>query len=161
MKVFLVRDNSELTSRYIVYSQSGDTLCEVNAKYSTGSQKMNIYSDSHRIAKIRDVSIGKIKTYYISTENDKFSIVMSDARSKFAVIYHGIGFHLRGNVLEKSYDIMDIDNSLVACVQKRFNTSKETLELNINNDKYLVHCIASAVCLNSLCTTDALALQAT
>lgn len=122
---------------------------------------MYVQNDDECVAKIREVRIANIKTNYVSTKEDKFHIVVTQKRGKLSAIYHGIGFHIRGDVSEKSYDIMDIDNSVIACVQKRFNTSKETFEININNDKYLVHCIVSAVCMNCVCTTDALALQAT
>ncbi len=161
VKVFLIRDNSEHDSRYVVYSQSGEILYSVNGTHKSGSQKIGVFQGDACIAKIRDVAIANLRTNYVSLPQDKFHLVISQSRSKFSVIYHGVSFHIRGNVLEKSYDIMNIDNSVVACIQKRFDTSKETLEININNDKYLLHCITSAICLNCICTTDALALQAT
>ncbi len=161
VKIYLTRDISEENSRYIVCRDTGDEILKISGKRKSGFERMYINQKDQCVAKIRDTGISVLRSCYVSSQCGNFHFVISTSKDKMSITYHGVPFHIRGNILEKSYDILDVDNSVIACVQKRFKTSTETLEINISNEKYLIHCIASAVCLNNSCTTDALSLQTT
>ena len=139
--------------------ESGYQLFTVGGKFKRNSEHLYIMRDELCVAKIRDTSLSLLRSCHIKTDSDDFRIMIASNQTKTAITYHGVNFHIRGNVTIKSYDILDVDNTVIACIQKRFNTADETLELNINNDKNLLSCIASAVCLNSKSTNDVLALQ--
>lgn len=162
VKVYLCRDTSVENSRYIVYSHTQQVMFKVTGKHKSGFERMYINTPQDDcVAKITDTSIAMLRTCHVSSKYGNFHFVVSHTKDRMTITYHGLPFHIRGNIAEKSYDILDVDNSIIACVQKRFKTSSETLELNINDDKYLVHCIASAVCLNLGSTCDVLQLQTT
>ncbi len=161
MKIYLKRDTAFENSRYIVCDELGKQLYTVSGKHGTNSERMYIMQGENCISKIRNTSLALLRSCYVATGSGNFHMVITCSKDKIAITYHGIGFHIRGNVLEKSYDILDVDNTLIACVQKRFNTHNEVLEININNDRYELYCIASALCLNTVCTNDALSLQTT
>lgn len=131
----------------------------VSGRFTKNSEHLYIMRDELCVAKIRGASLAVLRSCHVKTDRDDFRIMIASKHDKTVITYHGVNFHIRGNVTLKSYDILDVDNSVVACVQRRYNTSNETLELNIDNDKNLLSCIASAVCLNSDCTNDALTLQ--
>lgn len=159
MKVYLKRDKSNDNSRYIVTDELGVKMFTVCGRFTKNAEHLYIMHDELCVAKIRNTSISLLRTCHVKTDRDDFRIVIASKHDKTAITYHGVNFRIRGNVTLKSYDILDVDNSVLACVQKRYNTSNETLELNIDNDKNLLSCIASAVCLNTSCLNDALTLQ--
>lgn len=162
VKVYLYRDTVDENSRYIVYSDTQQVLFKVTGKHKSGFERMYIStSDCDCVAKITDTSIAVIRTCHVSSKYGNFHFVVSKNKDRMSITFHGLPFHIRGNINEKSYDFLDVDNSIIASVQKRFKTSSETLELNINDNKYLVHCIACAVCLNASSTCDVLQLQTT
>lgn len=161
MKVYLKRDKSDENSRYIVYTHSGDELYRIVGRYTRSSHHMYVMKKDRCIAKIRDTHLALLRTCYVTCKENSFHLVVTNVRDNLAVKYHGIPLHIRGDVLNKSYDILDIDNSVISCVCRRFSTSHDALELNINEEKFEIHCIATAVFLDTTCTMDALALQAT
>ena len=161
MKIYLSRDASLENSRYIVYSETGDQIFDVCGKHKSGFERLYIRQNGDIVAKISDTSISSLRSCYVNSKFGNFHFISTLTKDRMNVTFHKVPFHLRGNVILKSYDILDVDNTVIACVQKRFKTSSETLEINISNEKYLVHCIASAVCLNNFTTTDSLALQTT
>ena len=87
---------------------------------------------------MRETLIGNFRTCYVTTAEDNFYIAMKCSREKVAVTFRGAGFHIRGNVFEKSYDIMNIDNSVVGVVSRQFLTSADALMINIYEDKYFI-----------------------
>lgn len=161
MRVYLKRDKSDENSRYVVFSECGEKLYNITGKRSGSFHRLYINSGDRCIAKIKDNEFMLLRNCYISTDNLACHITITTRKSKLMVAFHGVPLHIRGDVLNKSYDILDIDNTVLCCVCRRFSSSHDALEININDDKYEILSIAAAVCLDSLCTTDAMALQAT
>ena len=161
MKLYIKRDKTDETSRYIVYSESGEVVYKICGKYSTSSQRTYIMRDDVCVAKIRDAHLGPIRTSYVTLCGSSFHLVTTLSRKKYTVTYHGVPLHIRGDVLANCYDILAVDNSVIACVCRRYKTDSETMELNINDINYQLLCIASAVCLDSVGTIDSMVLQTT
>lgn len=161
MKIYLKRDKSDENSRYIVYSESGEILYKIFGSYKSHVEKIYVMQDSKCIAKMRETHLGNFRTCYVTTAEDNFYIAMKCSREKVAVTFRGAGFHIRGNVFEKSYDIMNIDNSVVGVVSRQFSTSADALMINIYEVKYELCCIACAVFFDTACVMDTSALQAT
>lgn len=161
MKIYLKRDKSDENSRYIVYSESGDELYRINGKHTRSSHRMYIMSGDQCVAKIRDTNLSMIRSCYVTTRDLSFHLTITRSKGKFAVSYHGVTLHIRGDIINKSYDILDIDNTVLACVCRRYATSHDALEININDEKFVLVSIATAVCFDSVCTTDAMTLQTT
>lgn len=161
MKVYLKRDKSDENSRYIVYSESGEVMYKITGKHTQSSQRTYIMRDDVCVAKIRDTHMGPLRSCHVTMNGSSFHLVTTFAHDKYAVTYHGVSMHIRGDVLANSYDILAVDNTVIACVCRRYNHDSETLELNINDTNLQLLCIASAVCLDNVGTIDSLALLAT
>lgn len=161
MKIIVKRDKSSENSRYIVFSDTGDELYKIVGKHAHSSHRLYIMRKEERVAKIRDAQLPLLRACYVSGEDCSFHLTIATPKDKMAVTYHGVPLHIRGDVLNKSYDILDIDNTVISCVCRRFSTCYDALEINISDNKYEIHSIATAVCLDSICTIDAMVLQAT
>lgn len=161
MKIYLKRDKTDENSRYIVYSHNGDELYKIIGKHTRSSQYFYVMRGEDCLAKIKDTYLALLRSCHITTKNGSFHLAITTPKDKIMVAYHGVSLHLRGDILNKSYDILDIENTVVACVSRRFATSYDALEINFNEDKYEILSIATAICLDCLCTTDAMAMQAT
>lgn len=161
MKIYLKRDKSDIDSRYIVYSQSGEELYKIRGKHTRSSHRLYITSGEQCVAKIRDTNLSMIRSCYVTTKDSSFHITITHSKGKFAVAFHGVTLFIRGDIINKSYDILDIDNTVLSCVCRRFSASNDALEININDINFELVSIATAVCLDNVCTTDAIALQAT
>ncbi len=161
MKIYLTRDKSEENSRYLVYSDTGQVLYKIIGKSKSSVERTYIMRDDICVAKIRDARLGPIRTCYVSQADLSYHLVFTTVKNKTSISFHGLSFHIRGDIISKSYDILNIDNSVVACVCRRYNKTADALEININDKNFELACIAAAVCFNCACTTDLPALQAT
>ncbi len=161
MKLYLKRDKAEEKSRYIVFDALGEQRYKIEGKHCASVERTYILQGDTCVSKIRSTHLGPIRSSFVVTPNKSFHIVVTQTRDKIAVTYHGFNVHIRGDVFNNSYDILDVSNSVIACVSKVFKTSSETLELNINDDNYELLAISTAVCLSCVCTTESLQLQAT
>ncbi len=161
MKLYLKRDKTDENSRYIVFDESGIEKYRIVGKLSASTERTYILCGDTCVAKIRDTHLGPMRSCNITTTDGSCHIVITCTKDKIAITYHRAQLHIRGDVLNKSYDILDVANTVIACISRRFKTSSETLELNIYDEKYEKLCISSAVCLNNVCMNDTLALQAT
>lgn len=161
MKIYIQRDKSNANSRYIIYSESGEKLYDVVGECKGRTEHTYILCKENCVAKIRDTRLFMLRTCYVFTNTDRFHIVLTTSNDKMKISFHGIDFHIRGDVLHESYDLMNIDNSVVCCVSRRYVTHADVLELNINDKKHILNCIVCAIFLDSLCMVDAMALQTT
>ena len=113
------------------------------------------------VLKLRQTLLGNFRTCYVVSGEDSFHIAMKCSREKVSVTFRGTGFHIRGNVFDKSYDIMNIDNSVVGVVSRRYSARADAIELTVYDDKYILSCIACAVFFDTACVLDSAALPAT
>lgn len=161
MKIYIKRDKSNEKARYIIYSESGEELYKVSGECKGRTERAYIMCGENYVAKIRDIRLLSLRTCYVNTEKDSFHILLTSSNNKMKIAFHGIDFHIRGDALSQSYDLMNIDNSVVCCVSRRYVKHADALELNINEEKHILNCIVCAIFLDSLCTVDALTLQTT
>lgn len=161
MKIYLKRDKSDEKSRYIVYAENGDELYRIIGETKGHTDRSYVLYKDNCVAKIRDSRLLVLRTCYVNSKEGSFHIVITSASEKMTISFHGIDFHIRGDILKKSYDIMNIENSVVCCVSRRYVTRADAIELNIFDKKHILSCIACAMFLDSVCTIDAMALQTT
>lgn len=161
MKIYLKRDKSDEKSRYIVYTENGDELYRIIGESKGHTERAYVMCKENCVLKIRDTRLFMLRTCYVNSKDESFHIVVTSASGKTAISFHGIDYHIRGDILKNSYDIMNIENSVVCCVSRKYVTHADAIELNIFDNKHLLSCIACAMFLDSVCTIDAMALQTT
>ena len=161
MKIYLKRDKTDEKSRYIVYAENGDELYRIIGETKGNTERAYVLYKNSCVAKIRDARLFMFRTCFVNSKDDSFHIVLTSVSDKITISFHGIDFHIRGDILKKSYDIMNIENSVVCCVSRRYVTRADAIELNIFDNKHIISCIACAMFLDSVCTIDTMALQTT
>lgn len=161
MKYYLKRDKSDENSRYMVYSDAYEPVYEIKGKHHRGQSRCFIMQGDNCVCKIVDTSLALIRTCHITTKLVSTHLVIAQVKDKYTITYHGVSLHIRGDVLSSSYDILNVDNTVVACVSRRFSAHSDALELNIFDSKFELITIASAVCFDSICLDKIPALQVT
>lgn len=153
MKLFLKRDISSFDSLFTVL----DDKC--SDKYYVRRVKNIIELRDLRgkpLLKIRSLPFPALRAYSMSTVGRSAKLMINP---KSRCYYYGLSWHIRGDILTKSFDIIDADNSLVATHCKRFCDSGDGFELNIENEAAELFCIGTAVCVNLGVTADKRILQ--
>ena len=142
MKIFLKRDTSTSDSLFTVF----DELCK--EKYFVTRSKNTI-----RIVDLSDSVVMKIKRMPLISVN-AYSLIVSGKSVRLIInpndrlYYYGLPWHIRGELMTKSFDIIDADNSLVATHCERFSKLGDGYELNIRGEDCELFWIGTAVCVN-------------
>ena len=160
VRFVLQRDKSDECSRYEVYDGSARLLYRISGKNSPSGASMIIRDTGGSVlCRIRRLGFNSLSAYSISsgTETARLNIVVSGGRA--AVRFRGISFHIRGDVLSGSYDILDVDNTAVCAVNKDF--TKGRVGLSVDMKEREIFCIAAAACIDSLTLDPVPALQMT
>lgn len=161
VKLYLKRDNSSEFSRYIVLDELGVEKYSIVGRHLASGERMYILDGEKKLMKIKDTKLYMLRSFYISQKSDAMRILIAYKGNDISVTFHGICWHISGDVLGKAYDILDIDNSVVASVSKSYSSGTQLFEININNEEKELFCIAGAVCVNSIATVHKMAAQTT
>lgn len=159
LKLYISRDISSVTSRFVVY----DDLCK--EKYIVTSsnkslEKLKITDlKGNVVTKISRLPLPLLHAYSITSGKKNIKFILNPAKNAENCYYYGISWHIRGRVFTKSFDILDVDNSLVATQARNFKKCVDGYELNINDEEQEQMCLASAVCVNLTATISSPALQ--
>lgn len=160
MKFFFKRDISCADARFVIY----DALC--NEKYfvvSNGKsvEKLKLIDlEGNTLLKIKKLPLPVVYAFSISHKTENIKMILNPAKSAAGCYYYGISWHIRGNVFEKNFDIIDVDNTVVATHLKRWSGCADGYELNVYCREKELLCIASAVCINIVSIVDNPAIQA-
>ena len=160
VKIFLQRDKSEEASRYRAYDDRGELIYLIRGRITPSGESMTIRStDGGVMCRIRRLGLRALSAYSISAGGESARLNIAVGAGRAAVRFRGISFHIRGDVLTGSYDILDADNSIVCVVYKDY--AKSCIELSVNIKERELFCMAAAACIDSLTVTPAPALQMT
>lgn len=156
MKLYIRRDKNAENSLFIVY----DELCK-EKYYVTGTKdKLVLYNmDEIRVMTIRRVPLPAVKAFSITAGKRNIKFLITPANSKVPCYYYGVKWHIRGNIFVNSFDILDVDNSVVATNAKRFSPCGDGYELNVYSENKELFCIATALCINIVAKVDNQQLQ--
>ena len=113
------------------------------------------------ITKISRLPLPLLHAYSITSGRKNIRFILNPAKNAQNCYYYGISCHIRGQVFTKSYDILDVDNTVIATHSRCFGNCAEGYELNIYNDENEQFCLASAVCVNMAVLADNPAIKFT
>lgn len=156
MKLYIKRDKTTDDSMFIVF----DEIC-MEKYYVTGSKNTMVLTDLQHncLMKIKRLPLPALKAYSITADRGNIKFIVNNAVNYFSCYFYGIPWHIRGNVFNKSFDIIDADNSLVATHSKRFSRCGDGYELNVINEHRELFCIGTAVCVNLEAKVDNVQVQ--
>lgn len=159
MKLYLSKDKSDDSSRFIVYDERACQRYKVVGRHVRSGERMYILCDDLQLVTLRDTKIAGLRSYYVHMFDDSFHVIITKRRSGFSVSIHGVSWHIVGDVLKKSYSILDIDNTVVASICRHHTAVGEAYEVDIIDKTNELYCIAIAVCVESICTLESFAVQ--
>lgn len=157
VKIILKRDLSSDDARFEIFDELGALYLRAAGRRTPSGETIRLLRDGETVAKIRGLDLSLLNTCIITTPTENVRLVITAAHGEMSVRFRGISFHLRGNVLSGSYDILDADNTTVAAVTKRF--SQGYTEMTIYNSARELCCIAVLVCIESIAVDPTPALQ--
>ena len=148
MRLYLQRDIHGDCSRFTVYDGLYREKYYVTAVSGRKNRLVITDLSGNRAALISRMPLPLLQAYSISVGRRNIKLILNSGTSASASYYYGVSWHIRGSTLEKSFDIIDADNSIVASHSKCFNGRMNGYVLEILRDEQGLFCLASAVCVN-------------
>lgn len=148
MKLFIKRDKTADDSLFVVFDEV------LNEKYyvtKPGSSILIKDTGMNTVAKIKSLPLPSLRAYSLTACGRNIKFFMGKK-----CYFYGTSWSIRGSIPEKSFDIIDGDNSIVATHSRRFGKSGDGYELNVYPEHCELLCVATAVCVNLGVTADCL-----
>lgn len=154
MKFFIQKNKTAFNSVFNVYDEFGKEIFFTEIESNTKARILFIKNISGKIvAKIKRLEFGSIVFFKISTEKKTIRLIVGQNRGNVVCLCYGISWELVGNLTEKTFSILDVDNSMIANHKKIFS-NREKYELNVFKQNTELLCIAISICINSFNTLD-------
>ena len=153
MKYFIKRDVCADFGAFEIYDESGIEKYLAEFSKSKRSRKIIIHSINETFVKIRCLQVSNIIACNINAGGKKMRLLMGVNHNELICMCSGVNWKICGNVAEKSFSVLDVDNSFIA-TQKRVFSRTESYELDVYSPQNELLCISMAVCINMLNTVD-------
>lgn len=154
MKLFIKRDKTVDGALFAVFDDCG------NNRYYVKSTKSSILlcdTDGKTLLKIKRILLPALRTYTLVSAERTVRFVINP--KKQSCRFYGISWHIIGDYFDKSFEIINADNSVAATHCKCFSESGGCYELNINSEHNELMCVGVAVCANLESKVDNPVLQ--
>lgn len=159
MKLYIKRDVHSADSRFIVF----DELCREKyfiVSYGKSFDKLKITDTMGNVlTKIKRLPLPLLYAYSITCNKQNFKFILNPARTAQNCYFYGTSFYIAGRVFTKTFNILDVDNSLVATHNRCCKSCSDGYELNILAEENEQSCIAIATCVNLASIAQNPALQ--
>ena len=146
----------ENNKRFLIFDALGTLKYTVSIEHASFGTKISVYDfKMKRVAKIRkrDVmsfSIFSIFCKKVLCNKRKIRLVVSRLNFKDFVYIAGINWFFSGSLLDKNFEIVNVDKSVVMRQTKNNNTLNAAYELDINEEQHEILCLCVALCVNIL-----------
>lgn len=126
-----------------VYSVTGDSL-------SIGSKVYLIDNNQNEAARIFSLGISAMSKYSISIgDKERARVTLNLAASKQPIKIKGVSWKFRGDLLTRSYDLIDLDSVVVMTHGRCWNENGDCFAVDIANQSNVLLCLCFAVILDS------------
>lgn len=145
MKLFLKRDTSNETSRFLVFDDMGKEKYIIVGKSKNSKQTMFLSDKSEN--KLSTITLFEFSMKYFSIKCDKrLYILMPYIKDKFAFIIYGSTFRFMGDMISGRFSVIDVDKSIIMTQKRCWNKNGEVFEINISCEEQEIFILSMAIC---------------
>ncbi len=155
MRLYLKKDNSTDLSRFVVLNELGDEKYYVVKRrdYPHGSRIITTL-DYNKVCSITSIPLPLMKAYTLNDSKDIVRLVFSKNIARFMCYYYGISWRFRGDILQKNYEIVDHDNTVMLSHINHWAKGNKGYEINIFDEEREMLLLASAICIDQFETAE-------
>ena len=158
LKLYINDSKLKNDKRFLISDEKGNLKYTVSIDFTSSTLKMDIYDVSYKkVAKIRKRDILCFTIFTISCDeslltNNKVRIVTNLLNVKDYFSMYGVNWLLRGDILSKNFELIDVDKSVVMYHKRNNYQSNMFYELDIfeKEEKNIILCICIALCIDIL-----------
>ena len=153
MKLFLKRDVSVSKNEFTVFDELGNEkyFALVKGRKPSSTLSLRLLNTQGEVtAKMRRIPIVGTNTYLFSVNKKSVTMALVKNSAGFYCYFYGNNWHIHGDVLKKSFDIIDVDKSVVMTHRQYADYS----ELEIFDETNELFCVCASICANMINTVE-------
>lgn len=160
MILYLKRDTSNIDIPFIIYDDKYVEKYYVVRDYTRSYWSMAI-TDVHlnKLSEITTIPLPILKAFTIKNKKDTIRLIFNKNKLRPMCYYYGISWRISGDIINKNYEIIDTDNSLMMQHNKTWDYKNSGYKINIKDESRELFLLASAVCVDLTETAQSKQLQ--
>lgn len=160
MKLFLKRDFSNEGALFIVFDHLGKEKFYVYRDMRHSHFSLAITDTNfNRLCSISTVPLPIFKAFTIKDKKSIIRLIFNKNTSRPMCYYYGISWRIRGDIINKNFEVVDNDNTILLTHRGSWSRSGDSYELNITEGSRELFLIASAICVDLIESADEKQLQ--
>lgn len=152
MKFFLKQNTEGGKEVFIIYDDMGQPAYHVISDKNALSSKLILQDVAEKtVAKINRIGVLTLSRYDISVDDKECAHItqsLSAAIPKLKV--HGLNWHFRGDIVLRSFDVLDIDRTLIMTHGRNWGPYGECFAIDIAKPQNELLCLCIAVAIDSM-----------
>ena len=160
MKLFLKRDISSDGALFIVFDELGKEKLYVGRDNRHSHFTLSITDTNfNRLCSISTVPLPMLKAFTIKDKKITIRLIFNKNTSRQMCYYYGISWRIRGDIVNKTFEIVDNDNTVLLTHSGKWSRGNDCYEINITEGSRELLLVASAICVDLLQSADEKQLQ--
>ena len=145
MKLFLKRDVSDISSRYVVLDDCGKQKYIVTGANRPSGQKLTLSDNECR--KMSDITLyNLVATYFTIKYSKRLYALVPCVNENFAFMIYGSTLRFVGDMSQGRFSLIDVDKSVVMTQKKCWGEFGTGFELNIFDEQQEIFALSVAIC---------------
>jgi uncharacterized protein YxjI len=148
---FYIHQNSGTETLFTISDSLGQPVYEVTGdSLSIGSKFYLIDNNKHEAARIFSVGLSTISKFSIFIDDKERARVIQNLTAPLKPIkIKGISWSFRGDLLTRSYDIINVDTTVVMTHGCCWNACGDCFAVDVTNESDVLLCLCIAVILDN------------
>ena len=148
---FYINQSTGTDALFTIIDSVGQSVyCVIGDTTSIGSKYYLVDKDKNQVARISKVGFPTISKYTITIDdNDKAHVTQNLASSHNMIKIKGKKWRFRGDLLTRSYDLIDTDSSVIMTHGRCWNENGDCFAVDILDESNVILCLCIAVILDS------------
>jgi uncharacterized protein YxjI len=160
MKLFIKKDTSHPNGQFVIFDECGNEKYYVIRSNHYNFHNLKITDLAfNTLCRISGVPLPVFYAYTLSDGKDSIRLVFNKSTFRPVAYYYGISWGIRGDIINKSYQIADSDNSLLLSHTCNWVNGFDNYEVDIFDESRELLLLASVICIDRIETSDKKELQ--
>ena len=149
---FYLRQNSDTDALFIIMDSTGQLVYRVTGdSLSIGNKISMIDNEQNEIARISSVGLATLSKYTIYVgEKERAHLTWNSGAKHHQVKIKGKSWRFRGELVTRSFDIVNVDSSVVMTHGRCWNNMGDCYGVDIKEEVDIPVCLCLAVILDSI-----------
>ena len=150
MKKFMMKQahNGDKT-RFLIYYENGTIAYRVTGEQQISGERLHmVKNEGEVVLSIKHKNAIFVNRYSIEAGEKNIKLWQSMAAGVPVVQISKLSWHIRGDLLSRNFDVVNVDNSVEMIHCMRWGGWGDAYEIDIENEENELLCLAIGICID-------------